>query len=389
MSDETKDQLKIMLEGVTAVQKKIDELEKNGQATDATIKEETEKARKAVTDAVEEMQTLKAEAEAQKKFVEDQKQLIEDAQKEIARLGTGGDTKTITSEYDGMMARYMKKGILPDDEQVGKICEKIASASTFGMNDVEISQYAKSLAAGSNPDGGFFIIPERSDRMSERLFPTSNARPLVNIETTTSDVYEIILDDGETDCGWVGEVDERPDTNTAKIGLIKIPIHEIYSNPKATQKMLDDAGFDVAAWHEKKVVRDFSRKENVSFVAGDGSAKPKGMLTYPNWTAPGVYQRNAVEQLESAEAVTVTGDDLIKLQGLLIEEYHPMAQWAMSRRTFFDNVLTLKAEDGTYLINPRLIAEGAQMVILGKPVNFFNDMPVVAANSLSVLLADF
>ena len=42
--------------------------------------------------------------------------------------------------------------------------------------------------------------------------------------------------------GWVGEVATRSDTNTPAVGKYRIEAHEMYAQPKATQKLLDEYG---------------------------------------------------------------------------------------------------------------------------------------------------
>ena len=66
---------------------------------------------------------------------------------------------------------------------------------------------------------------------------------------------------------------------TADIGLLTIPVHEQFAQPKATQKMLDDAGFDIESWIQRKVADKLSRTENTAFVSGNGVKKPKGFLS--------------------------------------------------------------------------------------------------------------
>jgi HK97 family phage major capsid protein len=247
----------------------------------------------------------------------------------------------------------------------------------------------KDLLAGSAPDGGFFLSNDRSSRVSMRVFETSPVRSVATVETTTADVWEVLIDDDEPASGWVGEVQDRPKTDSAQVALIKIPIHEQYAMPQATQKILDDAGFDIAGWHQRKVADKFSRLENTAFVSGDGSAKPKGFLSYSAWAAAGTYQRDAVEQVTTAASGTIAGDDLIGLQGSLIENYQPGAAWMMRRATFFNSIMTLADTAGQYLLNPLMIAQGADLQLLGKPVVLAADMPAVAANALSVCYANW
>ena len=380
------EKLNKIIDGVKAMNDKHTELEEKAGVSTAETKETLDKIKTDITTTVQEMQDHKQKLAAQ----EESFNLM---QKEFIALGnTGGNGDAMASafkEYDNHLAGYFRKGIAIPQDDIDKICTDIMQKSLYGVSPEIVQREAKDLAAGSNADGGFWLTTDRSNTMSVRMFETSPIRPLANVQTTTSDVWEIILDDDEPDSGWVGEVTARPDTNTAQIGLIKIPIHELYAQPRATQKMIDDAGFDIVGWHQGKVSRKFSRDENLAFISGDGASKPRGFLDYAAWAAAGTYERNAIEQVVTATATAIEADDLIALQGSLLEDYQGNAQWAMSRETFFNNILTLKDTQGQYLINPRLIAEGGQMVVLGRPVNLFGDMPNVANNSLSVAIADW
>ena len=382
------EKLNKIIAGVETLNTKYTELkDEHGKAV-ADSNEEIVKIKTAITDAAvamqEERQKLAAELHQQKEDFElFQKTVIENGN------GNADEMKSALADYNDHFSRFLKSGTPIPAEDLERVYTDLVKKSVYGVDESKIIQETKDLVAGSNADGGFFLATDRSSSMSVRMFETSAIRPIANVQTTSSDVWEIILDDDEPDSGWVGEVTARPDTTTAQIGLIKIPIHELYAQPRATQKMLDDAGFDIASWHQAKVTAKFGRDENAAFVVGDGASKPKGFLTYDDWTTAGTYQRDAVEQIDTETASEVSGNDLISLQGALIEGYQANAQWAMSRQTFFTNILTLASEDGNYLLNPRILAEGGQLVILGRPVNLFADMPTAADSALAIAYADW
>lgn len=369
---------------VKHVQETNDRLQKQYDGLDATnIKEVADNAAK----GLEEVQEIK-----QKLAAMDYKTRLDAIELAIARNG-GADSKNPEMEkrYKKSMLNYLRKGTPIDDEMLDVMCKSQVEMELLGAGDPEkINYLQKDLVAASGPDGGYFIIPDRSTSISTRIFETSPLRPVANTVTTTSDIWEIPLDDDEFASGWVGEVESRPTTNTAQIGLVKIPVHEGYANPRATQKMLDDAGFDIEAWVNMKVARKLGRQENTAFVTGDGSKKPKGFLTYDAWAVAGTYERNKVEQ------VTATGtagtldeaDDLISLQNTMLEDYQAGASWAMHRTTF-TAVMQLKDTSGAYLLDPRIIKTGTDKILLGKNVIFMSDMPAVAANALAVCYADW
>lgn len=368
---------------ITHVQEKTTSLEKQYNGLDfQNVKETAEKAAK----GLEEVQKMKQAIAAI-----DYKERLDAIELAIARNG-GPDITDPAQEkaYKSAMLGYLRKGVPINDEMLDTMCKAQVEMEILGADEDKVNFHKKDLVAASGPDGGYFILPDRSAGIVKRIFESSPLRPVANIVTTVSDIWEIPLDDDEFSSGWVGEVESRPDTNTSEIGLVKIPVHEAYAQPRATQKMLDDAGFDIEAWINGKVSRKLGRQENTAFVSGDGSKKPKGFLTYDAWAAAGVYERNKVEQ------VTATGtagsldeaDDLITLQNTLLEDYQAGAAWGMRRATF-TSVMQLKDSQGQYLLDPRILKTGTDKILLGKNVIFMADMPAVAANALAVVYADW
>jgi len=279
---EIMEKLSKVAEGVKAVQEANDRLEKKYDVLDV---EQIEKASDAASKAYEAAQAIEQKMEAMGQEAKERMEAIELA---IAR-GTDGKDPHFDSEYKGELVKYMRRGTLIDDEMLEKNCRMIAEKALVGVDPDQIEHFTKDLVAGSGSDGGYFLTPERSSEISKRIFETSNVRSVANVVSTAADVFEVLLDDDEFGGGWVGEVSSRPDTTTGEIGLVKIPVHELYAQPKVTQKMIDDAGFDLEAWVSDKVARKLGRLESTAFVTGDGSQKPKGFLSYDAWASAGTY----------------------------------------------------------------------------------------------------
>lgn len=350
-----------------------------------TLREESVK--KAAADsskALEEAQQLKQKIDA----VEKTAQYIEKAVSRMQGAG-GSEDNELEAKAGEETSRYLRSGTLMSNDVVEAVVRALTKKSFHGIEEHRKEHEIKTLIAGSSPDGGYFIRPERSTQMIQRIFETSPMRNYANVVTTSSDALEFIIDDDEAATGgWVGEVQSRGQTGTPKVGLLTIPVHEQFAQPKATQKMLDDAGFDIESWLSGKVTRKMTRTENTSFVVGDGSQKPQGWLTLPAWAANGVYERKALEQINSGAAGAFTADGLKRLQNSLIEEYQANAIFAL-RRASFEQIITLKDGQGQYLLDPRSMRQGDTMMLLGKEVVFMNDIPDVAADALALGYGDF
>lgn len=351
-------------------------------------------------------QQLSDIATAHKKSLEDQKKLEDELGKAgtrcdelellIAARGSQKSGKAHRSELDVNVAEYLRQGVkngligtVPYELFAKDVADDILSKCALTKDSDLLHLARKDLVIGVNPDGGFFVTPQFGGIIEGQIFETSPIRNLATIVTTTSDTFEYVLDDDEADCKWVGEVDPRPKTDTAQIGKIIIPIHELEANPRATQKMLDDAGFDIAAWHQRKVADAFSRKENSAFVIGDGSKKPEGFLSIGESADPNLYERGKIGTLETSGAGVIDGDDLKSIKGLLKEDYQGNAVWGMKRATW-TTITKLKDSQNRYLFD--LISnlrDGDIMQLLGQSVVLMNDMPDIGTGAFSVVYADF
>lgn len=378
-------------EAVTAAQSKNTELESivNKSTTEIeALKASSDvikEASKASADAMQAVNDMKIKLEA----IDKTSQYIEKAMSRMGEGGGDGEAKEMEFKAADQMARYLRSGREMDDDVKEAIVGALHEKAFFGVEESQKDNEIKTLLAGSNPDGGYFIRPERSATMIKRIFETSPMRSYANIESTGGDTLEFIIDDDEAASGgWVGEVDGRPETGTPKIGKLVIPVHEQYAEPRATQKMLDDAGFDIESWLSGKVTRKMTREENSAFVVGDGSQKPRGVLDYAAWAVAGEYQRNALEVINSGTSAEFTADGLKALQNALIEDYQGSAIFAMKRASFLP-ITTLKDTQDQYLLDPRSLKLGDTEILLGKNVVFFNDVPGVAADARACIYGDF
>jgi len=378
--DKTKkeDLLKATAEAVKAVQETIDASKERLDVL------ENDKIKKASDAAVKNLEKIQAIDLKIKAYEERQK----DIELSLAK-GFNKEDDGVSVEYRKSIDNYLRKGVAPSDEMIEKSCRAVVESKSFSGDSNVIDREVKDMISASNADGGYLVTPDRAPGMQTRLFETSPIRSVANIESSISDIFEILLDDDEASCGWVGEVETRADTLTAGIGLIKIPMHEIYAKPRASQRTLNNAGMDLEGYINKKSIDKISRTENTAFVVGDGSKKPKGFLDYTNWSSSGVYERNAVEQRIGTDSTHgFSTDDLILLQNDLHEEYQANAVFAMSRTTFA-KIITKKGTDGQYLLDRNMLLNNADKMLLGKKVIIMSDMPELATDSLSIVYGNF
>lgn len=263
------------------------------------------------------------------------------------------------SAHKAAFARYLRKG---DDSLLAKL-------------------QAKALSAGSDPEGGYLVTATMGEAVARTVFETSPVRALAAVETIGGDALELLIDKDEPGAGWVAETEARIETDAPDLAKVTIAAHEMYAEPRATQRLIDDASIDLEAWLAGKVAEKFARLEATAFVAGSGVGQPRGLLTYPAGTAWG-----QIEQINSGSNGAVTADSLIEAQGALKEGYGGAAAWLMNRVTL-SAVRKLKDGQGQYLWQPGLQA-GSHETLLGRPVHAAADMPTPATNALGVMIGD-
>ena len=244
----------------------------------------------------------------------------------------------------------------------------------------------KELVVDTDSQGGFLVEADRSGRVVQQIFETSPLRQVCEVVTLTKgDAMEGSYDDDEAAGAWAGERTARAETDTADLGMYRNVAHELYAMPKLSQKIIEDSGIDIGAWHEKKVADIFRRKENLAFVSGTGVNQPRGFLTYEASSDADVYTRGKIGQVETGTASVIGFDDLIKLQTSLKDGYN--GSFAMDRTTV-RAIRLLKDTTNQYLWQPSLQA-GQPATLLGDPLLQFNDMPAIADGALPVAYADW
>lgn len=371
-------ELENMVKGIAGIHEICDRNSKNIQAID---EEQIVKLNDSVTKSMDAINELKS-----------RNQKIDDAVKNLetiaARPANGKAQDEGLMEQKTAFLNFLRKGTPPSLDVQTQIAAKYAKKMCIGGSDTDIEIIKKSLVEGINPDGGYWIRPEMSDRVISRIFETSPMRGISSSMNISGESVQLIVDDNEAEAEWVGEVDLRPETANPQIGLKEIFAHELMANMPASQRILDDVSFDLETWIMGKISDRFTRKENTSFVVGNGSKKSRGFLTYPAWANVEVYEREKIAQLNSGSNGLFDGDNLIDLQNLLLEGYQANATWVMKRVTF-GTVIKLKDMEGQYLLNPNVIAQGADRILLGKPVVFFDDMPAIATDALAIAYGDF
>lgn len=243
------------------------------------------------------------------------------------------------------------------------------------------------ISEGTDTAGGFIVPIEWDRTISDKLKLRSPIRENAQVITVGDRGFLRVYNDGVIGSGWVGETAARPETSTPGLATLQFDLGEIYANPAVTQRMLDDAGFDIEQWLTSEVDGEFAIQENIAFLSGNGFNKPFGVLTYVTGAANAAkHPWGAITATTVAGTTAVTGDELLTLASTLPSEREMGAKWYMSRASLF-NLRKLKDGQGNYLWQPSYVA-GQPATLAGYPVVEVSGMPAMTTGQVSVLFGN-
>ena len=245
---------------------------------------------------------------------------------------------------------------------------------------------------GLTGDAGGYAIPKEIDAaIDATLKAASPMRSIANVVKVGTAGYRKLVTTGGTPSGWAAETDVRPGTATPVFTEIAPPMGELYANPSASQAMLDDAAFDVEAWLANEIALEFAKAEGSAFINGSGVSRPKGfLLATTAATADATRAFGTLQYLASGVAgdfPTTPQDRLIDLVQSLRAPYRQGAVFLLNATTLA-RIRKFKTSDGQFLWSPSL-AGATPGTLLGYPVIESEDMPDIAANSLSIAFGNF
>ena len=358
------------------VKKYTEDIITRQEALDKTIEENS----KATTDRIDQLEVV-LNRPGKGGYSEEEKGIIELARKHAVNCltVTSSDSKGVTPDMmDRIDETITAEGFSAYKRAFNGFLRKWGGSHQF----IPDPEHVKALSVGVDPDGGYTVTPEMSSMIIERLYESDPVRQLASVESITTGAIEWLVDWDDVGSGWEAETETGSETDTSQLFKKRIPVHVMYAKPQATQTLLEDSGINVEAWLARKVADRFMRREGNAFVSGDGVGKPRGFLTYDSGTSFG-----QVEQTNMGAAAAITADGLFDVKFSLKEMFLNRGTWLMNRLTVAE-ILQLKDGTGAYIWRPGL-TEKEPATILGLPYKMATSMPTIAANALSVALADW
>lgn len=361
-------------------------LEKKADRDDPIVKEKLDKAT--------------ADIEALKAKANEAIEAINKKAADLARAPAGTqDVDTKIQKIENL--RDLEKQAFGDYIRTGEF-DSLRDAQKKGA-DLSKELQVKDLSTVIFQDGGVMVHPEYEAEMIDIIQETSPMREIAQVREIGGGKLKVPVNKKGATAAWTTELAARTRTLTSEIEEIEFGADEIYALPLATLSILEDAEFDVEAWLNDEAVEAMTLAENTAFVAGDGIKKPRGFTTVDKvangswaWGKLGYVVTGTSGAFGPSYPGDATGptaavngfDALISLVYAFKRAYRSNLDWVMNRSTL-EAVRKLKDGQGGYLVRDAVTESGFVTMLLGYPVQEFEDMPDIAANAYAIALGDF
>ncbi|HEY1239640.1 MAG TPA: phage major capsid protein, partial [Bryobacteraceae bacterium] len=326
--------------------------------------------------------------------------------------GASARIAALENDVDGLTNKWAGTVAAPGDgrSRGGRTDEAMKALAGFARHKsaspIELRDYLAtanvraSMEIGSQPDGGFLVLPEIERSVLTVGADLSPMRSLASVLTIGSSEFEFLVDPSNAEVVWVGERDERDETAGPTFFKGRISVNEMAAQPKVTQSLIDDSFLDIASYLTGRIGQAFALKEAAAFSAGSGVNQPRGFLSYDmtsdsDFNADGSRNRPwgklqyfAVGASDPNDAQLA--DAVVNLAAQLRTPYRANARWMMSRQ-MYARIRTCKDSTGRYLLSTDgRISDGAPELLVGFPIggsgqgNMFDEnMPsTTGANAL-------
>ena len=315
-----------------------------------------------------------------------------DTVEKVEKLNT--ELNTIGKQLDDL-AKKQNRPPQPDpngmtDEQIehkAALAKYLRTGYSDGLHELE----QKALITNSDPDGGYLVDTEMDSQIDRIASTISAMRSVANVRQIGGSAYSKLVKTRGVSGGWLEENGTSSESDEQQFSKIEIKPEKVYAEPWITNEMLEDSFYDLEMDIMDEAGITFAETEGAAFITGNGVGRPRGINTYTT-VANASYTWGSVGYIASGASGAFTtsapSDALVDLQHGLKQQYRPGAQFMMNDATLGTVRQMKDASLGFYLWQPDSTA-GFGGQLLGSGVVVDDNMPDIAANSLSIAYGNF
>ena len=234
-----------------------------------------------------------------------------------------------------------------------------------------------SLAVGAPATGGNLVPTTLVASLYEHLIETTSVFTWATVITTASGEAMDFPTTATFSTATLTAEAAAGTQSDPTFGVVTLDAYKYMLLMRASNEFLTDEAIGVVDFLARQASRAIRNGFGAHAIAGDGSAKPNGI----------VGAATAGKTGAAAAAGVFTAEDLIDLFYSVIAEYRSNGSWLMRDATM-GNVRKLREDSGGAFLWQPAFAVGAPDTILGRPVATDPNVPAVAADARSVLFGD-
>ena len=297
---------------------------------------------------------------------------VQDMQLAAQRTGGAGQQSVVPEEQKQAFEHMLRTG---DDRKYRAV----------------LAERKAALNSADDTNGGVLVLPELVAEIDRIAMTESSMYRLAMVRNTSNrSILKRVKTSGMA-VAWPGEGGTGGESTEPKFAQIEVVAYPAEVEPWVFNETLEDSGIDLVGDLTNEAATAFAEGIGSAAISGNGIAKMRGITTY-NTVANASYTWGNVGYIASGKsgafASVAPADKLVDLQHSLKQSYRSGAVWVMSDSTL-GTARQIKDGSGSYYLwqpDPTAPFGGR---FLGSPVEVDDNMPAIAANSLSVAYGNF
>ena len=300
----------------------------------------------------------------------EQRKSLETIAKKAQRPGVGADEQTDEQiEHSKAFAHMLRKG---DDA---------------GLAELQ----RKAMQSGSDPDGGYLVIPEM-DRVIDRIAPTISVMSrLASTKTISTNQYQKRVKTSGLAMRRIDDGSAGGETTNPQYAKILIDVHTAEVEPWVYAETLADADINLEMDLAEEAGIGFAEGAGAEFITGNGVGRSRGIAAY-TMVANASYAWGSVGYIATGKAASFASvapaDKVVALQHSLKQQYRPGAVWLTNDATL-GTMRQLKDGSGSYYLWQPDPAGSFGGKFLGHNVEVDDNIADIGAGSLSLAFGNF
>ena len=329
---------------------------------------------------------IKAQVERKNDLITRAEKLVNTAESEKREL-TDAEAQELAEIRDNVkkIKDYLN---IVDDLDEARETEAVASADESRACDDEERELSETRSFENYIRGK--VIHQRTGELAPsnngKIIPTTIAKKIIEMVydicpvLERSEKYNVkgklsipYYDESDTQItvAFASEFEDLA-SHTGNFTTIDLSYYLAGARVKVSRTLVNNVEFDIVGYIVKRMAYAISR-----FLE-------KNLLGFGGGSVAGLSGATNVKT--TADDETITGDELIELQGSIKDIYQDQAIWIMSPKTR-DAIRTLKDDVGRYLLNDDISAPFGK-TLLGKPVYVSDNMPDITADTVAIYYGD-